>query len=105
MTWPPPVRVGQEDSGEPACQLPRHLLEVEHAARTPGALDGELGTIEMMVSLQPLDNQIVEREPDRAAPVRVPAEETGAGFAGIVVHPVNHALHVDLIGMLPVDPR
>ena len=48
------------------------------------------------------DQQIVDRHPDRAAPIRVAAEEPGGGFAGNVPHLerlIAVTEHVWLIGM------
>ena len=35
-----------------------------------------------MELLQRLDQQVIDRKPDRAAPVGIAAEQSGAGFAG-----------------------
>src|SRR5712691_2095619 len=42
----------------------------------------------MVVALQRLDEQINDRQPNRAAPVGVAAEKTGPGFPGRVFHAV-----------------
>jgi hypothetical protein len=45
-----------------------------------------------MVALQRLDQQVVDRKPDRPAPVGVAAEEAGGGLARLVVHPMFLAI-------------
>ena len=58
-----------------------------------------------MELLQRLDQQIVDRKPDRAAPVRVAAEQSGARFGRLVVHAVLGAVHVEHVGMVRVRSR
>ena len=62
----------------------------------PGrALDLKLVAVEVVVALQRLDQQKVDREPDRPAPVGVAAEQAGVRFAGHVVHPIRLAHDVE----------
>src|SRR5437879_13798656 len=79
------VLIGQEDADQPARQLARHLPQVHLVSRTGGVLDGELVAEVVMEPLERLDHQVVEREPDWAAPVRVAAEQPRVRVARLVV--------------------
>src|SRR2546428_13801993 len=82
----PPTRyIGQEDARETRLDESGDLLQVHPPARADGALDAQTVTVEVVIALQRLDQQVVQREPDRPAPVGVAAEKTGAGFPGHVI--------------------
>src|SRR5262245_36139790 len=68
------VGAAQEDPREAAAELPGDLLEVHHLARARRALDLEVVTEVEVIALQGLEDEVVQREPDGAAPVRVAAE-------------------------------
>src|SRR5687767_9714881 len=78
-----PRAVGQEDPGESCTQLPRYFLKVQHASRSDGAFDSEVRAIEMVEPFDGLEQQVVEREPDRASPVGVAPEQSGARLARV----------------------
>src|SRR5262249_56913929 len=84
---PAAVGVGDEEVREAPGELLRDLPEVHRASRASGALDAQAVAVEVMVALERLDEQVVHREPDRAAPVRVAAEERRVGLGGGVVEP------------------
>ena len=54
---------------------------------------------------QRLDEQVVDREPDRAAPVRVAAEQVRRRLARLVVDRRGDALDLDLERLVEVAPR
>lgn len=54
-----------------------HLVERDHIAGAGGALHLNRITVVVMELLQALDQQIVGREPDWAAPVGVASKQTG----------------------------
>src|SRR3974377_150430 len=85
---PDAVFVGQENAREPARNLLGDLLERQHSSRTNRTFDFELVAVKVMVALQSLDDQIFDREPDRTAPIRVPAEQVARAFAGHIVNTV-----------------
>ena len=58
-----------------------------------------------MELLQRLDQQVVHREPDRAPPVRVAAEDPGGGLGRLVVHAVLDAVDRQHVGMVAVVAR
>src|SRR5262245_53226940 len=72
-------------------------------SRAGRALDGEVVTVVVMKLLQRLDDQVIDREPDRSAPVRIAAEEARPRFGRFVVDRVELAAggkDVRLIQML-----
>ena len=66
----------------------RNLLEREMLTRSGRALDGERVAMEVVIPLERLDEQEVEGQPDRPAPVRVPAKQARVRFARRVVETV-----------------
>ena len=70
-------------------QLVGDLLDRDEAARAGRALDLEVVAVVVMELLQRLDDQEVDREPDRPAPVRVAAEQPDVGLARLVVRRVS----------------
>src|SRR5262249_10287261 len=65
----PAIRASQEDPGEPTRQLGRDVPEGRARARARGALDLEARPVEVVELLKRLDEEVVDREPDRTAPV------------------------------------
>jgi len=61
--------IRQEDAGKPGRQLARHFREIEIFAGADGAFDLQIVAVKIMVTLKRLDQEIVQRHPDRAAPV------------------------------------
>jgi hypothetical protein len=82
---PAPRVVGEEDPGQPVRQLLRDLQEIQHAARTGGAFHLQLVVVEVVPAFERLHQQIVEREPDRAAPIGVAAEQRSRALGGGIV--------------------
>src|SRR5450432_4900282 len=74
-------------------------------SRAGRVLDGELVTEESVVALKNADHKVVEREPERAAPVGVPAEHGGGGLGRLVVDARLDAFDVEYVGMLAVVGR
>ena len=67
----------------------------------PGrVLDVEVVAEVAVRSAQSLDDEVVDREPDRSAPVGVAAEQAGGRLAGLVVDACRHAAEVDVQGMV-----
>ena len=67
--------VRQKDARESRGQFVRDLLQVHQAAGTGRAFDLKRISIEMVIPLQGFHEQIINREPDRAAPVRIAAKQ------------------------------
>ena len=85
--WPEPLRDVVQ-----AQPLPRPRRELDgHPGRRPGR-----------IRVQRIDEQRVEREPDRTAPVRVAAEHAGVGFGRQILDPELLAIDSELVGMIEV---
>ena len=57
----------------------------------------------VMELLQGLDEQVVHREPDRTAPVRVAAKKAGRRLARLIVNAMFNALHGQLVGVVAME--
>src|SRR5688500_12301581 len=71
---PPSPAVVEEDPREAPRDLLRHLPQGHHLTGTRRALDAETFSEVVMELLERLDDEEVDREPDRPAPVRVAAK-------------------------------
>src|SRR5262245_35876462 len=71
----PPVLVAPEDVDHPAAKLVSDLLHRSLLAVADRALDAKLVAVELVESVQALDDEVVERHPDRPAPIGVSAEK------------------------------
>ena len=100
-----PAGVGEKDAGEARAKFKGDLTQVHHVPRFGGAFDLEAVSIEMVVAVEGLEDEEVYREPDRPTPVRVAAEETSSGFAGVIVDAVLDSTSVDDIRIILVKLR
>src|SRR5262249_28348285 len=90
--------VREKDARESRSELIRHLIDRHEIAGTSRALDAEVLTEIVMELLQRFDDEEVDGEPDRSAPVRVATEEATVGLRGLVAH---REIHV----VVPIDVR
>src|SRR5581483_2842378 len=97
------ARVRDEETGEPAVDFGRDLAERHHAAGARRTLEAQPVAVEVCVALERLDEEIVRREPDRAAPVRVAAEEPGVRLSRRVPDAVLLAVEHQHERVLVVD--
>ena len=77
-TGPVAVGVREPDRDEAPRQVGGDVAQPEPAARARRVLDGELVAERLVPAQHRLDEQVVDREPDRAAPVRVAAEQAAS---------------------------
>src|SRR5439155_10560490 len=103
--WAPPVLSPQENMGEPPGNFGGHLPEVAFGGGMRGALHFEVFAVVVMIFLERLDQEIVDRKPDWPAPVRISAEEAGRGFRRFVADAVHISVHVNFVGMILVKTR
>src|SRR5688572_23569106 len=79
LVWPvyraPPVGPFAERGDEPVGEVISDGAEVGGTPGTGGVFDGEIGAEEPPVGAQGVDDEGVDREPHRAAPVGVAAEQ------------------------------
>src|SRR4051812_24091997 len=80
------VRAGQEQARQPRRQVVRDRAQIHPPPRPRRILDAQLVAVEVVVALERLDDEVVDGQPHRAAPVRVAAEQRRARLAGGVVH-------------------
>ena len=99
------IFIRQEDAREPARKLLRNFLECKHFLRTYWTLYFQLIAVEMVVAFECLDDQVIDREPNRAAPVRVAPEEVAGAFAGHVIHPMFLVPGDEDVGLVAMDAR
>src|SRR5579883_2746477 len=76
------------------------LLQGQIATGAGGTFDGELVSVVAVECLQSLDKQVVDGEPDGAAPVGVAAEEAGLRLRRFVSDGMRHAINVERVGMV-----
>src|SRR5437762_13515373 len=76
----PPVLSAQENMGEPPGDFRGDLPEIGLGAGIGGALHFEIFAVVVMIFLQGFDQQIINRKPDRPAPVRISPKEAGRGL-------------------------
>src|SRR4030095_13740231 len=98
------VVVPKEDTDEPFRQVVGHLPQSLRVAGTGRFGHLELVTQKIVVLLQRLDQQKVEREPDRAAPVGVAAEHAAGRFGRLVVEGESLTFDVQYAGVLRMGP-
>src|SRR5256712_6259196 len=79
------VGVRDEEAREPAVELLRDLIEIHEPPRAGGTLDAQVVAVEVGVALKRLDEQVVHREPHRAAPVGVAPQGTAVRLGPGVV--------------------
>src|SRR5947208_2087314 len=101
---PAAVLSTEEDPGEPPRELGGHRPEVQHPAGACRARNLHAVAVEVVELLERLDQEVVHREPDRAAPVRVTTEEPARGFSRLVVYPMLHAVQAEHVRMVLVVP-
>src|SRR5437773_10378347 len=88
------VLIREKNSANTPGQLARNLVQVHHSSRSASALDTQRVAVEMVIAFERLDQQIIQREPHRSPPVRVPAEQRRARFTRVIIHASLLAIHV-----------
>src|SRR5215475_12082480 len=107
---PAPVFAAQEEFDQPPRQLLADVPEVHHLSRPGRAFDLEVVAVAivrevLVIFLQRFDDQEVDREPHRPAPIRVAAEQPGLRLGRLVIYTVLDALDVDLIRVVLMEAR
>src|SRR5262245_21390547 len=70
-------RILQKDGGEPVRQFLGYLIDGEIATGPRRTLDAKVVPVVVMEFLQRLDEEKVDRKPDRASPVRIATKQPG----------------------------
>ncbi len=91
-----PAASRQEQPRQAPRQFARHLPSGSSCRPEPvGHSTLQRVAVEVVIALQRLDEQVVDRKPDRPAPVRVAAEQAGVRFARLVVDAILLAAAVE----------
>src|SRR5712691_3387462 len=88
----PALGIAQENARQPTREFRGHLPEGYLALGAGWKGYGQAIAVKVVQLLQRLDQQVVDRKPDGAAPVRVTPEQPGAGLRRLVIHPVFRAV-------------
>src|SRR5258708_27615536 len=78
------MSVTQEDARQPLRQLIGHFAQGDQLPRSRRALDLEIVAVVTVEAAEALDQEEVDRHPDRAAPVGVPPEESRVRLGWLV---------------------
>src|SRR5437588_7229260 len=97
--------IAQKDMDQAARNLRRHLPEVSFAVGVRGEFDLEVFAVVVMKLLQGLDKEIIHREPDGAAPVRIAAEYCRHGFPRFIRDTADIAVDLHFVWMVFVKAR
>src|SRR5271165_1217330 len=82
-----------------ARQFSRHFPQGHCLSRSGGELNLKVVAQVVMKLLERLDQQVVQREPNGATPVGIPAEQSSRRLAGVIIHAVLHPVHMKEIGV------
>src|SRR5215813_8807432 len=99
---PSAVLIAAEDVREAIPQLVRDLLQRQLSSGADRTLDPKAFAEEAVILAQALDQQIVDRHPDRPAPIGVSAEESDGRFGWDIADFGAKAIGLEDIGMLEV---
>src|SRR5262245_13395862 len=83
--------IAQKETRQASGDFFRYFVDGDKAARARRAFDFEVVAVVVVKLLQRFDDQVIDGEPNRSAPVGIPAEGTRARFGGLVVHGVEKA--------------
>src|SRR6516225_350632 len=103
--WKYSLKIRLSCQAGPVCQGGGDQAQVQLLARPGRVLDRVLVAVEPVVPLQDGDHQVVQREPDRSAPVGVPAEHRRGGLGRLIIDARREALDLELVGMVTVIGR
>src|SRR6266536_3791346 len=102
---PSAVIILEKEADQPVGKIGRHFPEARLVPRSGRAFDLEFVAEKIMMLLPRLDQQEIEWEPHRTAPVRVAAEERGRGFRRFVVEDEPLAVEIEDKGICGVTLR
>src|SRR5712691_8029138 len=102
---PSAVRIAEKNVNEPPGNFRGYLPEIGFAAGMRGALYFEIFAVIVVIFLEGFHQEIVDRKPDRPAPVRIAAEQARRGFGGLVVHAIRISVYVNFVRMVLVEAR
>src|ERR1043166_8400929 len=92
VTWPAPAFVRQKQPAQSRVQFVRDLTQIFELAGPRRTFHPQAVAVKMVIPLERLDQQIINRHPDRAAPVGIAAKQARARFTGLVTDPIFVAI-------------
>src|SRR5712664_3154761 len=95
---PAAVRITQKDVCEPPGNFGRYLPEIRFVAGMRWTFHFEIFAVVVMKLLQRFHQEIINRKPDRSAPVRISAEKARRGLRRLVFEPAHLSIHMPLLG-------
>ena len=90
---------------QPARKFTRDLLERHHVSRTGRAFDLERFAVKEVITLERFDDEKIDREPNRSAPVRVAAEKIAGSLTRDIVDAMFFVARAEDVGLLAMDAR
>jgi hypothetical protein len=88
----------QEKVRESRGNFERDILQVHELSRSRWTFDLHAVAVEMVILFERLDEQVIDRKPNRSAPVRVAAKHARSRFRGLVLDPVLGAVDGEFVG-------
>src|SRR5439155_2810752 len=79
------VRIPEEDPVQAGGELAGDLVDRVIPTGTRRTLHFEIVAVVVVELLERFDEQVIDRHPDRSAPIRVSAKESRRGFAGLIL--------------------
>ena len=104
MTWACAILVRQKDTPQPAGKFARYFLKRHHVSGPGRAFDFERVAIKEVITFERFDDQEIDREPDRTAPVRVAAEKVAVPLTRNVIDPVFFVACAEDVRFFAVNP-
>ena len=102
---PAAVQPGQENGHQPVGDVVRRRGQRPSFPGSGGKFHGHLPGRKPVVIAERLDQQDIERHPDRAAPIGVSAEQVGGGFRRLVIDRSRHAADLNTERVFTVPRR
>src|SRR5580704_11352695 len=99
------VSISQEQSAKAPCQLVRDVGKAEGLPRADRVFDAEIVAVIAVEAIQRLDQQEIDRHPDRPAPIGIAAEYPRPRLARLVTDAEPVAGMLEDERMLLVDLR
>src|SRR5438552_969341 len=105
MARPCPILVRQKDARKAARKFVSDLLQRQHISGTNRTFDLERFAIEQVITLERFDDEEVDWEPNRSAPVRVATEEVTRSLARNVIDTVFVIPDAENVRFVVMDTR
>src|ERR1700730_5799826 len=98
----PSVRTPQKNPEDPTTQLVGNFIETHHGPGSGRAFERKPIPIKLIEAAEILDQQIIDRHPNRPPPIRVTAEQRTVRFSRLVSDAIMHPVAFEVIGLIEV---